>query len=353
MTRTAIAGACALLTLLSLILLTGCARYVGERIVRAPNLDNPTGIFNEDMETAWQDRVADHFFVERTRLTAPGDEIDLHAVILPSGDYPNRLAVERDDGGLAVDFNAAMPIGPPRAPSRGTIIGIHGWQTEHRALLYHAMELAGEGWDVVLYDQRGHGRSGGKIVTFGAREAQDLQTVIEWTRKRGEFTPPLVLFGTSMGASTALLAAADSPVDAVVAVAPYARLNATLPRALRSLAPFYIRPFLSASRIEKALGHAQEISGVALSDVAPITRAEEVNVPVLLIHSEADQFVPVEHGHKLHEALPNATLTLLEELPHQALLIDREAVLDQALPWLEHVTPQASVAPDQGNARSR
>lgn len=336
-----------ILALLGTICLGGCAAYLGERIVRAPNLDHPTGMFDEKMDALWESHGAKHFLIERTQVTTPSDGVELHVAVMPTGDYPNRLDIERDGHSRSVTFQSALPVGPPRTPPKGTIIAIHGWQAEHRTLLYYAMELAREGWDVVLYDQRGHGRSGGEFVTFGARENQDLQAVIEWTRNREQFNSPLVLFGTSMGASIALLAAAESHPDAVIAVAPFARLDTMLPGALRHLAPFYIRPFLSTSRIEQALVHAQKISGVAISDMAPVDQAAEVNTPVLLIHSETDQLVPVSHAHQLYEKLPNATLILVDDRSHEALLIERDAVLDEALPWLARVIQQESGTPNR------
>lgn len=327
-------------TVLALIVafsLAGCANYIGERIVRAPNHDQPYGLFSQQLEASWESKVAAHFFTEQTRIVSPVDGIELHAALLPAGHYPHRLTINHSGDGIAVEFNAAMPVGPPSAPARGTIVAIHGWQTEHRALLSHAMELAGEGWDVVLYDQRGHGRSTGEMVTFGVRERHDLRAVVDWTRSRDYYTPPLVLFGTSMGASTALLAAVESRPDAVIAVAPYARIRSTLRRALRRLAPSYVRLFLTRKRIDRALAHAQEISGVSLADAAPLDLAADIEAPVLLIYSEADAFVPPEHARQLYGALPDVTLERIEDRSHETLLIDRDAILDVAVPWLENL----------------
>lgn len=319
-------------------LLAGCASHTGERLVRAPNEDRPEGIFSEEMASAWEEQAAVHYFSERERIPSPVDGVELHAAVMPTGYYPSRLTLEREGSRMKVEFNAAPPVGPPRAPARGTIVAVHGWQTEHRAILPHAMALASAGWDVVLYDQRGHGRSGGEFVTFGAHEQHDLQAIIDFAREREDYTEPLVVLGFSMGASTALLAAAENRPDAIVAVAPFARLDTALPRALRRLAPFYFRPFLSDKRIDRAVAHAQAISGAALADSAPIARAAHIEAPVLLIYSEVDALVPPEHAARLGEALPEARLERIENHSHEALLIDREAILDRTLPWLDEVT---------------
>lgn len=324
-----------LVAMFALMALAGCAGHIGERIVRAPNLDHPGGMFDEDADAGWRSNAARHFFAEEAVIDSPVDGAGLYTAVMPAGNYPHSLTVQQGDEGRSIRFDAAAPMGPPTGPSRGTLIAVHGWQTEHRALMPHAMALANEGWDVVLYDQRGHGRSEGRYVTFGVHEARDLEAIIDWVRAREVYTPPLVLFGTSMGAATALLAAAESTPSAVVAVAPYARLEAALPQGLQELAPGYIQPFLSERRMHKAMAHASETSGVSFADAAPVDRADRIEVPVLLIYSEADQIVPAAHASELHEALGESSLERIDGLSHEGLLIDRDAVLDIAMPWLD------------------
>lgn len=315
--------------------MTGCASYIGERIVRAPNIDRPTGIFGEEMDAAWDSHVAKHYLVERTRIRAPADDVQLTVSVLPAGYYPSRASVEQEDGSMELGLQAVMPVGPPRGPPKGTIVTVHGWKGESRAMFFHAMEMAAHGWDIVLYDQRGHGRSGGERITFGVREARDLEAVMEWTRSRPEFSPPLILFGTSMGASTALMAAAESEPHAIVAVAPYARVDQVLTRALRRFSPALLQPFLTDRRMSKALAHAETLSGVDFDDDAPIRSAAEVDAPVLLVYSRADRLIPPEHGRELEQALPDARLHWMADHSHEALMVDRDALLPAVLPWLD------------------
>lgn len=316
---------------------TGCAGYIGERIVRAPNVDQPEGIFGERFDKAWESRVAHHFLVDQTRIRTREDGTALHVAILPAGNYPHRFDFERDERGFSMDVQIGMPVGPPREPAKGTIVALHGWQLEHRAMLYHAMHVAARGWDVVLYDQRGHGLSSGEYVTFGEREAGDLRAIVNWASSREQFTPPLVLFGTSMGGSTALMAATEIQPGAIVVVAPYARLEGILSQAIQRFAPFFLRPFLTQRRVDEALAHAQRLTGVQLTEVAPIDMAERVDSPTLLIHSLADRVVPIEHARQLHQTLPNSTLHTVENHSHEELLTDRDAVLQVMIPWLDEV----------------
>jgi len=326
---------CCLLALFLLLGVSGCASHIGERIARAPNVDRPSGIFDEELDQAWERHAARHYLVDATRIATDTDGTELYVAVMPAGDYPNRVEVVRAGDSLSMQLESALPVGPPRRPARGTIVAIHGWQGEHRALLYHAMSLAAHDWDVVVFDQRGHGRSGGRHIGFGVREAADLVAVVEWAKSRAVYTPPLILFGASMGASTALLAAPDIEPDAVVAIAPFARIDRMLPTAVRRLSPLLLRPFLTPRRIDRALAHAERLAGIRLSQAAPIDAARTVHAPVLLVQSTSDKLVTPDHGRALHAELPRSTLHELEGYSHEALMIDRNAVLDKVIPWLD------------------
>jgi len=348
--RSAASGYNRFLIIIAVLGMTGCASYIGERIVRAPNIDRPNGIFGKEMDAAWESDVAKHFLVERTRIRAPADDVELKVSVLPAGNYPSRASIEQEDGSIELGLQAGMPVGPPRGPPKGTVVTVHGWKGESRAMLFHAMEMAAHGWDVVLYDQRGHGQSGGERITFGMREARDLEAVMAWTRSRPEYSPPLILFGTSMGASTALMAAAESDPHAIVAVAPYARVDQVLPRALRRFSPVLLQPFLTDRRMRRALAHAESLSGVDFDDDAPIRSAAEVDAPVLLVYSRTDRLIPPEHGRELERALPNARLHWMADHSHEALMVDRDAVLPAVLPWLDAtLTETAASGQSPGN----
>ena len=77
--------------------------------------------------------------------------------------------------------------------------------------------------NVLQFDFRGHGASDGETVTMGAREHADIEAAVDYLRGRG--LDRIALFGVSMGAAVAILAAPDLPVAAVVADAAYARVS--------------------------------------------------------------------------------------------------------------------------------
>ncbi|MBK7184982.1 MAG: alpha/beta fold hydrolase [Ignavibacteria bacterium] len=63
-----------------------------------------------------------------------------------------------------------------------------------------------QGFEVVMFDQRGHGRSSGSTCSYGYRESMDLLTIMRSLKPLPE-NRPVILWGNSMGAVTAILAA--------------------------------------------------------------------------------------------------------------------------------------------------
>jgi pimeloyl-ACP methyl ester carboxylesterase len=315
--------------------LAGCASHIGNRIIAAPSQGQGFDLFGEQAEQFWLDHVERHYFSQRIELASPHDGSRLVSFRLPAGNYPHRYEFEHRSGDpVRLEFGLRW-AGGPHQPAHGTILFIHGWQGDYRQHFFHALALAGDGWDSVLTDLRGHGQSGGDIISFGVHESLELQALIDHLVELPDFTPPLVLFGTSMGAAVALLAAADhDEVSGVIAVAPYGEFMAVFPDGLQHMAPRGTRLFLSPKRVEKALAHAEQRSQASLLDAAPLARAGDVAVPVLLVHGEADRFVPAEQSRQLADALPEAELVVLEAHRHDSLILDRDGVLGSAQPWL-------------------
>jgi uncharacterized protein len=81
-------------------------------------------------------------------------------------------------------------------------------------------KLAAHGFAVVACDVRGRGDSAGSFVPF-AHEAQDGADTVEWARRLPECDGHVGTFGNGYAGFTALAAAAENPVDAVMACSPF------------------------------------------------------------------------------------------------------------------------------------
>lgn len=114
---------------------------------------------------------------------------------------------------------AAQPIGP----TGPTVVLAHGHGSNKSSMLAYA-ELFHEDYNLVLFDFRNHGQSGGEQSTVGLLEQKDLRAVLDWlTAAKGP--SGIALLGVSMGGATAVnVAVADARVDALILDSTHATL---------------------------------------------------------------------------------------------------------------------------------
>lgn len=194
------------------------------------------------------------------------------------------------------------------------LIICHGFAASQRslAIVWLAEALAGP-WDVLTFDWRGYGQSGG-LASMGGIEALDLAAVLRFARERGYRRVGVI--GESMGGLITLATlgtAVGQPfphpdrVATIGAPADYALTGGMRPYLMRNIAPqMWARPF--APLLGFRLG--------PLNPVRPLDVVGQFDRPLLLLHGDADATVPVQNAYMLHEHVPAATLRIYEGVDH-------------------------------------
>lgn len=147
------------------------------------------------------------------------------------------------------------------------------------------------GFNCLVVDQRAHGNSGGTVITYGIKERKDCLCWIRYAKNRFGRETALVLSGISMGAATILMAS-DLPdaknVACIVADSPYSSPAAIIRKVCidRHYPAFLVMPLIQLGAL--LFGHFR------LSESSAVTSVSGTYVPVLLIHGDADGFVPCE-----------------------------------------------------------
>lgn len=179
-------------------------------------------------------------------------------------------------------------------------IQFHGYRSmAYRDFSGGACEALDRGHNLLLVDQRAHGRSGGKALSFGALESHDCLSWARYAEERFGKDTKTLLVGLSMGAATVLIASAlDLPqsVCGIIADCPCSSGEEIIRMVAkkRGYPIWLLMPFLR-------LG-ARLFGGFSLKDSDVLRAVPKSRVPILLIHGESDDFVPCEMSEKIKAA---------------------------------------------------
>src|SRR5215218_8602861 len=198
---------------------------------------------------------------------------------------------------------------PEDDPWAGVVI-LHGAGSCKESHHDFARAARSAGLSAVCFDQRGHGASP------GALDGRVLDDVAAMARLLGDV--PLALRGSSMGGYLAILAAERAGARAVVAICPAS--SDGLWRALRG----------------GELDFPADVPAVeAFLAEHPLDPAH-LAAPLLLLHAEGDERVPVAHSRELARIAPNAELVVVPGGHHRSVQHDAE-LQGHALRWLRKV----------------
>ena len=197
---------------------------------------------------------------------------------------------------------------PPAPPARAGVVVIHGADSCKESHHDFARAAVALGLAAICFDQRGHGETGGQL---DARAVQDIVSVAGRLRAAlGDGDAPVALRGSSMGGYLAIMAAEPARAQAVVAICP-----------------------ASAGQLKRGLADGRfefdaDLEALAtFLDDHDIGRAvQSLTVPLLLMHAEGDERVPVEHSRELAAEMghPASRLIAVPGGHHRSIQHDEE-----------------------------
>ena len=180
------------------------------------------------------------------------------------------------------------------------MIQCHGYRGHALRDFCGGNKLAREsGLNTLVIDQRAHGESEGKTITFGVKEKCDVRDWAYYVSRRfGEGTD-IFLAGISMGAAAVLMASElDMPaqVRGVIADCPYSDQLEIIKKVGAE------RGFPPAATVRLVKLAAKIWGGFTLEGRTALDAVAHTNLPVLLIHGDDDRFVPCEMSRALDAA---------------------------------------------------
>lgn len=219
---------------------------------------------------------------------------------------------------------------------KNTVIMFHGYRaTPFNNFSVSIKTFMGLGYNVLMIVQRGHGESGGKLITFGVKEQLDCLAWIDYVNER--FKPEnIVLYGVSMG-SFSLMCVSDKlggkNVKANICDCGYVNAYDELCLDIKKRIGFLyklVMPFVRLLAI--TVGRFDPAKDNACSHLS------NTEIPTYFIHGKEDRIVPVECTQTAYSACSSfKCVCYLEDCGHaQAFLVNGEKINQTLIDFLNN-----------------
>lgn len=196
----------------------------------------------------------------------------------------------------AAATGAPTPLAEP-GPDRGSAAGVvivHGAGSAKESHYDFARAAIAPGLAALSFDQRGHGESEGPMDGRAVDDVVSMAALLR--RELGDPGAPVALRGSSLGGFLAILSAERAQASAVIAICPASASG--LRRGLRAGS---LRFDADAEALE-ALLLASDLQAAVQS----------LSAPLLLLHAQGDEQVPVQHSRELAAAVSSPGSRLIE-----------------------------------------
>ncbi|PYS02852.1 MAG: hypothetical protein DMG15_07740 [Acidobacteria bacterium] len=221
----------------------------------------------------------------------------------------------------------------PGDPSMPVIIFVHGLNRSRLEMLERGADASRRGYGVLLFDLRNHGDSGRAYTTIGVFESRDVCAASQFVRGTAGARQQ-VLWGVSMGASSAILAAKQCPgFSAIISDSSFLSFRDTVSHHLRLI--FRLPAFPIANLIVAITGYRMHFDPDD-GDVEAVVR--RMTTPILFIAGGRDRRMPPALAEKMLNESPSALkqLVIIPAAGHgEAFATDHRTYLNSVYGFLE------------------
>ena len=206
-------------------------------------------------------------------LTAPAPT----AVSTLSADFPVESVEIPSQQGVTVHGWLARG-----KPGGGVLLLVHSMRSNRMEMLSRARFLKDQGYNVLFIDLQAHGETAGDHITFGLREAENVEASVAFLRKTFP-SERMGAIGASLGAAAIVLAQQNLKLDAVILES----LHPTIEEAVDNRLKLHFGDHGSIL-LPLMLWQLSFYLDVSLDALSPITQINNLNAPVLFISGTHD-----------------------------------------------------------------
>lgn len=219
-----------------------------------------------------------------------------------------------------------------------TVIICHGIRWNLMGSIKYVHLFYDRGYNVLLFDNRNHGRSGGTTTSFGRWEKEDLAACTDFVESKMGKGAYVGTLGESLGAASVLQHLGIDPrVKFCIADCPYSDLKELLEYRLHQDYPHIKLPILPMASLFTNLR-----AGFAIHEVSPIESIRHIKTPVFFIHGLEDDYILPKMSEDMYRAKAGKnSLWLVPHADHAASFhVDQQAYNERVGSFLEKLTEE-------------
>jgi len=205
------------------------------------------------------------------------------------------------------------------------IIMFHGYRSSYKDFACAFEYYSKLGFDMIVVDQRSHGQSEGKIISYGVKERYDVVSWVEYTKERFGNDIDIFIDGISMGSSTVMMASdIIKGVKGIIADCGYTSPKEIITCVAKSMhvPKIFVHPVGLMARIFGGFDYSYSATD----------SLKNTDVPVIFVHGLSDDFVPSYMTEENYKACSSSkTMILVENAIHGYSFLVDEVRVKEAL----------------------
>jgi pimeloyl-ACP methyl ester carboxylesterase len=200
------------------------------------------------------------------------------------------------------------------------ILLVHGWSGRGTQLVKFTEAFEKLGFQIVSFDAPAHGKSPGNTTLM----PDFIASILEIEKQFGPFEAAI---GHSLGGMSLLNAVKEGFKIKRLTIIGSGDI-------VKDIIDDFVKKLQLNSKIGDLLRiHFEKKSNRTMDSYSSFHAASEISIPVLVIHDENDQEVPVSCAHHIHQHLKNGDLMITQNLGHRKILGDA-AVIQKTIQFI-------------------
>ncbi len=174
------------------------------------------------------------------------------------------------------------------------LIFFHGYKSSYKTDLTNAKHYIDKGYSLLMIEQRAHGGSEGKYITFGVLERHDCVSWCNYATERFGLDIDILLVGVSMGASTIMMASnlnLPKSVKGMICDCGFTTPKEEISYCIKHY--YHLPTFLLVDTLDL---YCRIFAKFNLLGASSAVALKESKIPILIIHGDGDDFVPYKYS---------------------------------------------------------